>query len=82
VEASGDPGYVRRTMDRAVDVEALAEALARIQGLVDEEFRCCATGRRAGKGHRSPSCGAAGARIARRKASEGVIVGGDVGLHP
>jgi len=39
-------GYVRRTMDRAVDVEALAEAKGRIQGLVEEEFRRTRRGRR------------------------------------
>ena len=51
-------GYVRRTMDRAVDVEALAEAKARIQGLVAEEFRRTRRGRRRMAGARYLGVGA------------------------
>jgi len=51
-------GYVRRTMDRAVDVEALAEAKARIQGLVEEEFRRTRRGRRRMAGARYLGVGA------------------------
>jgi len=60
-------GYVRRAMDRAVDVAALAEAKARIQGLVEEEFRRTRRGRRRMAGARylgvgvdvSPAAGSA-----------------------
>ncbi len=51
-------GYVRRTMDRAVDVEALAEAKGRIQGLVEEEFRRTRRGRRRLAGARYLGVGA------------------------
>ncbi len=51
-------GYVRRTMDRAVDVEALAEAKGRIQGLVEEEFRWTRRGRRRMAGARYLGVGA------------------------
>ncbi len=51
-------GYVRRTMARAVDVEALAEAKGRIQGLVEEEFRRTRRGRRRMAGARYLGVGA------------------------
>jgi len=51
-------GYVRRTMERAVDVAALAEAKARIQGLVEEEFRRTRRGRRRMAGARYLGVGA------------------------
>jgi len=51
-------GYVRRAMDRAVDVAALAEAKGRIQGLVEEEFRRTRRGRRRMAGARYLGVGA------------------------
>jgi len=51
-------GYVRRAMGRAVDVEALAEAKGRIQGLVEEEFRRTRRGRRRLAGARYLGVGA------------------------
>ena len=57
-------GYVRRTMDRAVDVEALAEAKAHIQRLVEEEFRRTRRGRRRMAGARYLGVGAFEGRLA------------------
>ncbi len=51
-------GYVRRAMGREVDVYALADAKARIQGLVEDEFRRTRRGRRRMAGARFLGVGA------------------------
>jgi len=50
--------YVQRTMDKAVDVEALASAKARIQAIVEQEFRSTRKGRRRARAARFLDIGA------------------------